>query len=158
MNKIICFDTSILIWGIKQESNPEQEQNIEKAAHLIRTCSRDGTVVIIPSIVVAELLSGVDAKIRDNILKGLSGFRVVPFDLQAALLYAKIWTKDARRKAKSLEITRTETKADSMIVATAIAHGATCVYSHDNGLGVFADGHIEVCELPNVPPKQNKLI
>jgi len=158
MNKIICFDTNILSWGIKQESTPGQEQNIEKAAHLISTCSEDGSIVIVPSIVIAELMSGVDAKIQDNILKGLSGFRIVPFDLQAALLYAKIWTKDARRKAKSLKITRTETKADSMIVATAIAHGAACIYSHDDGLGSFAKGHVEVRELPNVPPKQNKLL
>lgn len=159
MNKIVCFDTNILVWGIKQESTTGQEQNIKKAAHLISTCSENGSTVIIPSIVVAELLCGVvDSKRREQILRGMSGFRIVPFDTRAALLYAKVWTEDARKRAKPLEVTRPETKADSMIVATAMAHGATIIYSHDIGMGVFAKGHIEVRELPDLPAKQEKLL
>jgi len=36
-------------------------------------------------------------------------------------------------------------------VATAIAHGASCIYSHDRGVHRFAEGHILVAQIPELP-------
>ena len=41
-------------------------------------------------------------------------------------------------------------KADYLIMATALAKGADCIYSEDAGLKKFAQGHINVRPLPNI--------
>jgi hypothetical protein len=44
--------------------------------------------------------------------------------------------------AKPYTATRKELNADMMIIATALAHDATIIYSHDKALRAMADGHI----------------
>lgn len=38
---LVCFDTHIIIWGIKKQATPGQEGNIEKAKDLIEMCEKD---------------------------------------------------------------------------------------------------------------------
>lgn len=38
-----------------------------------------------------------------------------------------------------------------MIVATAVAQKAECIYSYDKGVKIFAKGFIDVREIPFVP-------
>jgi hypothetical protein len=37
-----------------------------------------------------------------------------------------------------------------MILATVAAQNATCIYSHDKGLGKLADGILDVREIPEL--------
>lgn len=41
-------------------------------------------------------------------------------------------------------------KADLMIIATALAKGASCIYSEDSGLKKFAQDYIDGKPLPNI--------
>jgi predicted nucleic acid-binding protein len=86
---------------------------------------------------------------------------VAQYDIRAALYYAKIWrAKSDKSKLKELQEngkTRQELKADRMIVATALANGSECIYSHDGGLKVFGDGFIEVRSVPPGPQQPNLL-
>jgi hypothetical protein len=50
--RIVCFDTQVVIWGIKKEAIPEQEHMIARATALIEKCQEDDTKIIIPSITV----------------------------------------------------------------------------------------------------------
>ena len=54
-------------------------------------------------------------------------------------------------------------KADTQIIGTALAHGASCIYSHDTSLKKMAEGFIEVLEMeyerdlfssPTNPPEE----
>ena len=83
-------------------------------------------------------------------------FRIIPFDDLAAKYFAEIWQKNkaSRMTAREKGISRAEIKADYMIVATAAAHKAFCIYSNDPHLPMFSEGYVEVRRLPDVPPEQ----
>lgn len=145
---LVCFDTQIIIWGLKEEATDGQEVNIDKAKYLIDTCEKDGVDIIVPSIVVAELLCALDPSLHNDFRKQMHRrFIVPPFDTQAALHFAKIWREKYQFKDE-YGISRTKMKADFMITATAIARGAKCIYSEDIKLKKFAQDYIDVRPLP----------
>jgi len=131
---LVCFDTQIIIWGVKRQATPGQEDNIDKAK-----CEKDGIDIMVPSVVVAEILCALEP-----------GLHIVPpFDTQAALHFAEMWRNKKQLKDES-GISRAEMKADYMITATAIARGAKCIYSQDAGLKKFAQDYIDVRPLPSI--------
>ncbi|MEM9214632.1 MAG: PIN domain-containing protein [Cyanobacteria bacterium P01_F01_bin.150] len=145
---LVCFDTQILIWGVKQQATPGQEANIEKARHLIQMCDENNIRVIVPSIVVAELLCNLPKKIHNDFRQLMQNrFIVSPFDTQAALHFANMWQSRSTNRGG---ISRSEMKADFMIIAIALAHKAECIYSEDDGLTKFAKDYILVKPLPIV--------
>lgn len=159
---IVCFDTHVLIWGVKKEANPEQECKIEQAEYLIQKLQTESTSVIVPSVVLAEILCGVDPSKQAGFASALySQFRIVPFDAPASAWYAKIWhglgTEKRQQIREEEEITRKVLKADLMIVATAMARKAWCIYTEDQPLKRLAERHIEVSNLPKLPPRQGSL-
>ena len=75
-------------------------------------------------------------------------FIIAPFDALAASKFSLIWqankpADDAKQIIRE-HITRAELRADSMIVATAVARKAECIYSHDKWIKTFAKGFIDV--------------
>ncbi|MCL4870398.1 MAG: DUF4411 family protein [Anaerolineae bacterium] len=161
-NDIICFDTQILIWGIKQEATSGQEEKIARAIHLLKMCQEEKSKVIIPAIVAAELLSGTPEDRHNKITQTLqSYFMIIPFDMAAAQSYAHIWRQNEalRRKLSSEEeVDRVKAKADHLIIATAVARKATVIYSEDKDLKRFAERFINVRVMPPVPPAQLDLL
>ena len=147
---LVCFDTQIIIWGIKKQATPGQEGNIDKARHLIQTCEKDGTEIMIPSVVVAEVLCALKPRLHIEFSAIIhKRFIIPPFDTQAALKFAEIWQKRKAAKGDS-KISRAEMKADFMITATAVVGGAECIYSEDAGLKKFAQDYINVRPLPSI--------
>jgi predicted nucleic acid-binding protein len=139
---LICFDTHIMIWGVKKEASLGQEANIEKAISLIKKCETDGDDIMVPSIVLAEFLCGVDPILQHEVAEFIrTTFIVPPFDAQAALKFTEMWNNKQNR---GQQISRAEMKADYMIIATAVVKGADCIYSEDQGLKRFAQGFINV--------------
>ncbi len=162
MGDIICFDTQIVIWAVKKEATPGQEDMILKAEILLNMCNENKSEIIIPSIVIAELLSGLPPDRHSFFIKVIEkNFSIPPFDLHAAAVYAKIWrnSKELRKEEKERGAKREEMKADSMIVAIAKARGAICIYSEDPRLRKFAEGYIEAKSLSDVKinPVQGEL-
>lgn len=161
MNRnLVCFDTQIVIWGIKREAIPDQEHMITRATALIEKCQENDTKIIIPSIVVAELLSGTLQRENNQLVTALQNYFIVPpFDIQAAQYFARLWRdKELREGLRNEGATRAEMKADCLIVATAVARGARCIYSHDPRLERFGQGHIAVRGLPPLPPSQSTFL
>jgi hypothetical protein len=62
---LICFDTNILIWGIKEQSGKGQEEIIPRAKDFISSLD-DETTVLIPSIVVAEILMPIPKELHSS--------------------------------------------------------------------------------------------
>jgi predicted nucleic acid-binding protein len=146
---LVCFDTQIIIWGIKKDATPGQEDMIVKAEHLIQQCEEERIQIIVPAIVVAELLSGLKPESYSEFTAFMQRrFMVIPFDTQAALHFAVMW----RNRKQSLidAVTRTEMRTDYLIIATAKARGAKCIYSEDPHLSNFAQNYIEVKGLPSI--------
>lgn len=152
--KLICLDSHPLIWGIREHAADGQEDMIYRTKAFFDECRKNNTIMMVPSIVVGELLTGIEPKHHPLIINLLHGsFQILPYDAQASALFAKLW----REKKESglvnvikdeLQATRQELKADCMIVATAIAKKAAAIYSHDKKLRNFANGNIDVREIP----------
>ena len=151
---LICFDNHVLIWGIKEQSKDGQEDKIILAKRFIDNLSDDDNVLI-PSIVMAEFLIPIPVEQHAMVINLFNkNYIIAPFDAYAASKFSLIW-----RANKSPEIaeqiikdhtTRAELRADSMIVATAVARKAECIYSYDKWVKTFAKGFIEVKEIPFV--------
>lgn len=161
-DNIVCFDTQILIWGIKREATPSQEPKIGQAINLIDICQKDQSSVIIPAIVVAEILSGTPQETHSKIIQVTqTHFMIIPFDTSCAQVYARIWQEnEALRKQLSKEegVERVKAKADHLIIATAVARNATVIYSEDTDLKRFAGDFINVRPMPPLPLKQLDLL
>lgn len=82
------------------------------------------------------------------------------FDLAASVKCAEMMhaiTPAEKRFKKEREITKAQMKFDFMIAAIAIVNEAECIYSEDEGLKTFCDGHINVLPIPPDIPEQGSL-
>ncbi|MDX1521753.1 MAG: PIN domain-containing protein [Anaerolineae bacterium] len=158
--KLVCFDTQVMIWGIKGEATPGQEDMISKSQYLIKKCDDEKIQVLIPSIVVAELLSGTKPEKHKDIFQVIQKrFIVQPFDARCSVQYAKIWQAKKRvsQELKEEGATRAEIKADCMIIATTVVNQAVCIYTHDRPLRRLAQGFVDARDLPEIPPQVSQL-
>lgn len=152
---LICFDNHVLIWGIKEQAKKGQEDKISLAKRFIDSLGNDDNVLI-PSIVLAEFLIPIPPELHAMVINLFTkNFIIAPFDALAASKFSLIWrTNKPLDTAKQLidnYATRAELRADSMIVATAVARKAECIYSYDNWVKTFAKGFIDVKAIPDVP-------
>ena len=53
---LVCFDNHVLVWGIKEQATPGQEDMIPRTKAFISKLQNDKVHVLIPSVVVAEFL------------------------------------------------------------------------------------------------------
>jgi predicted nucleic acid-binding protein len=158
---LICLDTQILIWAIKEEAESGQEDMIYRSKFLIERLDKTNKRLLIPSVVVGEFLIRIPPKLHQTTTNLMQrNFILAEYDVRAASFYAKIWQSKRDRMMldglKSNGKTRQELKADRMIVATALANNAECIYSHDNGVVAFAQDYIDVRDVPPAP-KQERL-
>lgn len=134
---------------------------IDRAQYLIEQCEEKKDKILVPSIVVAELLMGTNSAKHEQLIQLLERrFIIPPFDVQASAFFAKIWRQNkTTRKVLIAEglATRAELKADSMIVATAVAKKAWCIYSMDPHIRKFADGFVSVLTIPELPIEPTQL-
>lgn len=152
---IVCLDTHILVWGIKGQADPGQENQILRSKALLKALEARNDKIVIPSPVLAEFLIGVPHDKLQSIPPQLNKFEVAPFDAKAAWIFAQIWTEKNMGRTLSEDIkqelsgiTRKTIKFDCQIVSIAVSCGANVIYSHDSGVKLFADGKIKVLEAP----------
>lgn len=158
---IYCVDANILIWRLKRNASEGQEDMIKRADHLFEWFDKNNHNVLVPTVVLAEILAPEPLEKYPVFMEMFTkNFMIAPFDTMAATRYAHLFThKIESIKAKSDEngISHQKMKIDHLIVACALAHGASAIYSTDNGLKTFGHRHIEVKELPPLPPPANTL-
>ncbi|WP_421718341.1 type II toxin-antitoxin system VapC family toxin [Algiphilus sp.] len=159
--KQIAIDSHLLIWGMKEESEPGQEDMIPTTKAFFEHCKQKNIEILVPAVVVGELLTAIEPKHHPIVLNLLqSSFVVPPYDAAAAAIFARLWRdrKESGQVKKiqvELQATRQELKADCMIVATALAQKAEAIYSHDAKLKAFANGAISVHEVPRIQVQHN---
>jgi predicted nucleic acid-binding protein len=134
----VALDTMTLIWGISspgnKAGNPRQSDLLEmqcRARILIDQLEQDNATILIPAIVVAEVLCGVQKNDQGAFLAELTRRFFCPsFDLRASELAAQLWLYH-RGLPKTDQQKRTVIKSDVLIIANAKVAGARTFYTND---------------------------
>jgi hypothetical protein len=86
----IAFDTTPMIWGVRQDSDPDDDHWIAKATQYIRKIESEGYSIMVPSPVISEYLVGAtDTQFKEaKILR--RGFLIADLDSMAATLAAQL--------------------------------------------------------------------
>jgi predicted nucleic acid-binding protein len=150
---LVCFDTNFVIWGFKRQSEPAQKENISKAQHLLRDLEISKTQIMIPTMVLAEVLSNASAGDHHEFIQTITTRCIIgPFDTRAAIHYSRMW----RSRLPAVPYTREVAKIDYMIAAVALAMGCRTIYTDDPGFRMFAQPHIPIISMSDisVPPEQ----
>lgn len=161
--KQVCVDTQTIVWGVRRLATPGQEDMIPRAVALFEKCERDGHLVIIPTIVLGELLAAVPLDNHPEFVRLIQRrFLVAPFDAAAALVYGRLWQAHKAEviphaKEEIVELTRAEIKADHMIAAVAVARRCDQLCTADKALVRFAQRHVPILHLSDVPVQASLL-
>ena len=156
---IVCIDTQILSFGLIKTPPKGHEHLVNHAAEFLKWIEKQQYRVIVPTIVVSELLTAVPEENHVSILKLFErDWLIVDFDLRAARQFANMRGDHIRKNRLHHMIdpnrpgaTREALKADVMIIATAIAHNADIIYTHDRNLLKLAEGFIEAKLFQDLP-------
>jgi hypothetical protein len=103
---ICCIDSNTFIWGIKKKAAPGQEHMIEQAEFLFKWIDENKHIIMIPTVVLAEVLAREPLEnypvIMDKISKGCM---IVDFDLKSASRYGQLFMNrmDAAKKIARAE-------------------------------------------------------
>jgi predicted nucleic acid-binding protein len=123
---LICIDTNVLIWGVQGTSRPTQTGMIDRTRRWLKQMAKDNEQIMVPSVVVAEYLSGFPIEEQVEQLQVLSRLFFLPaYDARCAALAAEL--QKAGAPAQREPGARVAFKADIQIIATAICHGATLI-------------------------------
>lgn len=110
----------------------------ERVEHLIANLSRQRETIGIPTPVVAEVLvhAGAAGPQYLGLIGGSSSFRVLPFDLRAAVEVAAMTASAiaAGDKRTGSDAPWQKVKIDRQIAAMAVMEKATTVYADDQGV------------------------
>jgi predicted nucleic acid-binding protein len=129
-------------WTMRKDQKEKKTQDVRemqrRARLLMRMLDEQKAKVIIPSVVIAELLAGVEPQKHTKLLAEFNEHFFCPsFDIQAAPLAAKLWQFEHGLRnvqpglPKDQRSPRNVLKADTMIIATAKLAGASVFYSHE---------------------------
>jgi predicted nucleic acid-binding protein len=146
---LVCFDTNILIWGVREKSTAGQEHMIALAKEYIRGLSEIKARILLPTTVVAEYLIPCDDDSRQKQLAILEDHIIAPFDVPAATLAAAIQSRRdlIDRIRKDHIASRIAIKADCQIIAIAKTVGSDMIVSHDEALRKLAKDYITAVDL-----------
>jgi len=162
MSKLVLIDSQILIWGIKEYASPGQEPNIPRAKNFISWLSEEEYKILMPVPQLVELMSYVPVANQDSIRHLFRGksFVIAPFDEMASskcaeLLYLSLNEPDLVKYRQEQAVAKSKIKYDCMIAAVAIVRGALKIYSHDTDMKRYANGQIDVNEMPVFTQQMN---
>ena len=147
--EVVSVDTQILSWAIIGKSVKGSEPFIPLARDFMGWLDKQNVTILVPTIVISEMLVSVDPIDIPTVMKKFkSDWVTIDFDFVSAVKYAAIRRDhiinkryDDIRKIYP-DCTKRELDADTKIIANAIAHGATTIYSEDARFLSVAEGYI----------------
>lgn len=138
----VLFDTSTLLLALDPDARPPLDPSTKKplehgkqrVEYLIRTLSKARTKVLIPAPVLAEVLvhAGDAANNYIQVLQQ-SPFRIVPFDMRAAIEWAESVAHNRSRPGRK-STPWAKVKFDHQITAIAKVEAVGTVYSDDRDI------------------------
>jgi predicted nucleic acid-binding protein len=163
--EVAACDAQILMWALPWAMRPEKKrraapQNVpemrRRAKILLKMLTNEGVDLCIPSVVILELLAGVEIQKHAKVLSEFEArFSCPPFDARASALAARLYQFERGLPGRSRGLPKEERtdrpiiKSDVMIVASAKVAGATRFYSHDAKCRRLAkEAGMEALDLP----------
>lgn len=137
-----------LVWGLRSIHSDDAEME-ERAAILLRQLEEDKAQVVVPSIVLAELLTDMDEEKHSEFIATMSGqFFIAPFDVRAASLSAQLYMRHRNLRKKKAKNDRKIFRTDTLIIASAKTAGARVFFSNDKRSRKIASSVMEARDLP----------
>ena len=152
---MICFDTSVFIWGLQGIADSDATGMPARTARYIDQLDQSGDEIMIPAPVLIEYLSGIRGKSKreEEQKRILEAFFVPAVDVPVACLAADLnerWLKSVRRSHKE-NATVQGLPVEAMIAACAIVNDADAIVTADVAGYTKLVGHqIDIIEVPNV--------
>lgn len=150
-NLPVFIETNILIWGVRGSATVGQEDLILKATNLIEHLQRNHAKLMTSTICLGEFLTGAENEKHANLINIIQrGFMVYAYDEACAMKTAWLQRfrdpeiKTLRASVTNVPGARVKIKNDVMIVATALVHGASVIYTNDKGIQTIAGDLIPV--------------
>lgn len=159
-SKIVCLDNNITAFALRDDAHPDDADKVIRARALLRYLDEQEKIILLPTPVITECLWPVEVHARERVINVINKFMIGAFDLAASVKCAEMMhaiTPAEKKFKKERGITKAEMKFDYMIAAIAIVNEADCIYSEDEGLKKFCEGHIDVRPIPTDIPTQGKL-
>ena len=153
MTRIICFDTNMMIWGVRGMASPGQEEMVVRAKRYLEFLEKSKHRVIIPAPVFAEyLVFYSDAEREQQGTEFERHFRVMPYDYHAAKVAARISHDRPRLEAIQDEFgkSRQAISVDVQVIAIAAANKADVLIAHDGSMRKLAEGIVTAVDIPSV--------
>jgi len=145
-----AFDTMTVIYELAEgHADPAIQELHRRARILSAALTEQKATIILPTVVVSELLTGIEPANHGQFLATLQArFLIPPLDLRAAALAAQLWIEH-RKLPPDQKLERRVLKADVLVVASAKVAGATVFYSHDTKARTLANlAKMEARDLP----------
>ncbi len=158
--KIVCLDNNITAFALRDDAHPDDADKVKSARALLRYLDEQEKIILLPTPVITECLWPVEVHAREPVLNVINKFMIGAFDLAASIKCAELMhamTPAEKEFKEKKGITKAQMKFDYMIAAIAIVNEAECIYSEDDGLKTFCDGHIDVRPIPPDIPEQGSL-
>ncbi len=151
----VCFDTTPLIWGIREDSSREDEHMIERAKKYVGYLESHRYSIMVPVPVVSEYLVGAtETQWREAELLR-RGYEIPVLDLPSAMLAAQLQRGglvDAIHD--EFGTSKQSIRIDAFIIAIAIRNGASrIVTANVREFTTLARGQILVGEVPILEPR-----
>jgi len=157
MQRTVCLDTNIVLWGILGEGKAQDGFKQDCAQYLIQMLENEKVRVVIPTLVLSEATARMEEDDKHEFIKRLcEQVEIIPYCTKSALEYSTIRRIGMKRKNK--DFTRKEIIVDSMIVSCCKANGVHQLYTDDSNLKSLASQFMEAPDLPFPPPEQLTLL
>jgi predicted nucleic acid-binding protein len=151
---MIFIDTNMIIWGIKKQHSPGQDEMVPRTIAYLKKLEKDGTPVGISSLSLAEAMVKCDNPQRIALYSFIKKvFEVRPFDSNAARIYGDIHSDLVAKFTGKTD--RRSLKLDLMILAVAISRQARALITHDHAIVGETVMGVEVMSIPRVPSQMN---
>lgn len=139
MSEIVCIDSMVFIWGIKQVATKGDEHMIDKTMAFLDWLDSNGKKIILPAPIITEILWPVDdAGDRDKFMDLVyKRFRIAPYDDLAARKGGEILNANKNYKdfyQDGGEGLKNRFKYDILILSIAITQKVECLYTEDKAL------------------------
>jgi predicted nucleic acid-binding protein len=145
---LIAIDTVVLVLALRPDD--PNDPRAAQAAALLASLDQQETILI-PAPVLTEFLYKYTPDKRGAVLAELGTWAVIQaFDAKAAAIAANLNPPPAAERNEPRQCVKT----DVFIIATAIAHGASCIYTDNiKDFRAIAQNLIDVRTLPEYQPE-----
>ena len=144
---IFGIDSDVMIHAGVVPQKPGKEDSDKRKRSLALLRWGQERQMVFPTVALSEVLIPIAKDKRIAVIHTIKEFFVVhPFDEKAATIASDLWVRHKQLPKEEQYQERLVLKADVMIIASAVAAGATHFYSHDEKCRKLAELIIKGCQ------------